>query len=298
MGLISAKGDIMNEINLTHKEMVESSNMLYNIRMSELNFTNVYAWQEKYAFHLEVINDDIFLINKAKEGLYFSQPIGSLMDLDHLEATIKMLKTSFDLNEIHFKKCSDTFKSRIEKLNFELDVTEVRDDFDYLYDFNGLKDLKGKLYHKKKNHVNLFMKNYSWSYEAIKISNKEDVILLLEDWFKEADEDLLLEKKAITRVLTDWDNLNVTGGILYVENIPVAFAIGEVIHQDTLLMHFEKANTDYQGAYAMMTHTYINQFKDLLYVNREQDLGIPGLRKSKLSYHPVDFVKKYNISVR
>lgn len=288
----------MIEINLAHKEMVESSNLLYNIRMSELNFTNVYAWQEKYAFHIEVINDDLFLINKAKERLYFSQPIGSLKDLDHLEATIKLLMKSFDLNEIHFKKCSDTFKSTIEKLKFELEVTEIRDDFDYLYDFNDLKELKGKPYHKKKNHVNGFMKNYLWAYESINDSNKKDVMLVLDHWFKEADEDLLFERKAITRVLTDWEDLNVTGGILYVDNIPVAFAIGEVIHKDTLLMHFEKANTDYQGAYAMMTHTYINHFKDLLYVNREQDLGIPGLRKSKLSYHPIDFVRKYNIIVR
>lgn len=62
-------------------------------------------------------------------------------------------------------------------------------------------------------------------------------------------------------------------------------------------MHFEKADRNYQGAYEMMTHVYLNNFDDLTYVNREQDLGIPGLRKSKLSYHPVDFITKYNISI-
>lgn len=288
----------MVEVNLGHKDMVESYNLLYNIRMSEINYTNLFAWQDKYNFHVLEVNEFLFVVNLTGDQMYFSQPIGPLNDLSHLKDTLLEVMDMYKLETITLKKCSHYFKAMVEALDLNVSAKEVREDFDYIYDFEGLKHLRGKLYHKKKNHVNHFIKHYHWTYKPIDGINIGDVMDVVDHWFYNADAEGLHEKKAILRLLNHWSSLNVSGGVLYVEERPVAFAIGEVIHGDTLLMHFEKGITDYQGVYTMMTNLYINEFEGLRYVNREQDLGIAGLRKSKLSYHPVDFISKYNLTIK
>ena len=287
----------MNALTLEHKSMVESYNIMYNIRMSELNFTNLFAWQEKYQFHLEEVNDYLIVINKTKRTLYFSQLIGPLNDLDKLRDTFYELMDLHNLETIVLKKCNHYFKTMLEASNLKVKITEVRDDFDYIYDFKGLKELRGNMYHKKKNHVNQFKKQYNWSNRPISSVNMSDVLQVMSLWFTDDTQEMLDEKRAIQRVLDHWEDLNVSGTLLYVNEKPIAFAIGEIVQKDTLLMHFEKADRNYQGAYEMITHCYLSNFDNLTYVNREQDLGIPGLRKSKLSYHPVDFISKYNISI-
>ncbi|MBN2795909.1 MAG: DUF2156 domain-containing protein [Clostridia bacterium] len=283
----------MEKLTLDHKKIIENKLKAYKKIQSELNFTNLFAWRDKYDFHFIQFNDTILIVNKNMDKLYFSEPLGEFSS-----QLFEELQRTFNLEEIVFKKCSPDFVDQIQNLSLNVETKEIRDDFDYLYLMEDLRDLKGNAYHKKKNHVNQFLKNYEWSYESVSNSNIQDIRILIESWFQDVSDDLLEEKKAIHKVLENWEFLNTTGGILYVKDIPVAFTIGEFIDEETLLIHFEKGLTQYTGVYPMIMQQYLLNQPLVKYVNREQDLGIPGLRKAKESYHPVGFVKKYNVSVK
>jgi len=282
----------MRPLQINDKSMVEKRNLLYNIRMSELNFTNLYAWRDKYDFHLHEIGDVLFIVNKKEDRFYFSQPLGETEDL---RTILLNLMADFDIGSCCLKKCDQAMVKVLEDLDLEVSSEAIRDDYDYIYDFESLRSLRGKANHKKKNHVNKFLKSYDWTYEIMGPATFDGVYQVMDTWF-EGDKDQE-EYRAIDRVIRAWDQLSVCGGLLYVDSKPVAFAIGEIYHEDTLLMHFEKGDTAYHGVYSMMTHEFLSRFENIKYVNREQDLGIEGLRKSKLSYHPIGFIEKYNVRI-
>ena len=107
---------------------------------------------------------------------------------------------------------------------------------------------------------------------------------------------LAAENRSIQRVLTGWETLTgLSGGTLIVEDQMVAYTVAEQVSEDTILIHFEKANQDFKGAYQAINQQFLLNTGDKYhFVNREQDLGDQGLRKAKLSYHPADFLKKYH----
>ena len=172
-----------------------------------------------------------------------------------------------------------------------------RDIADYIYETQALIELKGRKYHGKKNHINKFSKMYDWSYEAITPENTQECLDMLKKWKAQncATEDL--EKHAEICVseasLREREFLGLTGGLLRVDGQVVAFTVGEQIHPDTFCVHIEKAFADIKGAYSMINQQFlIHEAADCKYVNREDDVGDPGLRKAKLSYHPAFLEEK------
>lgn len=266
-----------------------------HIRVSELNFTNLFAWRDKYKFHVAEVEDIPVVINIKGDKQYYSMP---LITPDNLMDFFVSMKSTFETDVLHFKKSDENFVQKVQELDLATEIIEIRDDFDYLYDFEALKHLSGNKYHKKRNHVNHFIKAYEYHFQMIDKTNMKDVLSVCDVWFEGADENLLMEKKAIDEVLEHYEALGVIGGILYVYSKPVGFVIGEITHGDTLLVHFEKADTQYHSVYTMLENQFLNHIEPVKYVNREQDLGIPGLRKSKLSYHPITFIKKYEIKIK
>ena len=109
----------------------------------------------------------------------------------------------------------------------------------------------------------------------------------------EEDENLSEEKIAIYEALDNFNELNYTGGLLCVDDKCVAYTFGEKLNSDTLVIHIEKANVEYEGSYQAINNLFLKEcFDDIKFVNREQDLGILGLRKAKESYKPHHMVKK------
>ena len=162
----------------------------------------------------------------------------------------------------------------------------------------GISTLTGKKLHGKRNHINKFKELYSYNYEPLTADNMEKIRSFIEEWYQkkaETDASILTEKTALENALKNFEKLELKGGILLVDGKSVAFSIGEQLNQDTALIHFEKADTDYQGAYPMMNQQFvINAWSNLTYVNREDDMGIEGLRKAKLSYYPDIMVEMYS----
>ena len=183
------------------------------------------------------------------------------------------------------------------------EITEQRDAFDYLYDADLLRRLPGKKYHKKKNHINAFLKEYEGRYEyrTLSCQDEEEILEFLNRWRQGKSDDsghhLEMEYEGITGVLDQCRGLQVKMAGIRVDGRLEAFTIGSYNRALRMaIIHIEKANPDIRGMYPFINQQFLaNDFADALLVNREDDMGLPGLRKAKESYYPVEMVKKYTI---
>lgn len=172
-----------------------------------------------------------------------------------------------------------------------------RDHFDYLYLRTSLAELKGKDYQPKRNHVNRFRKNYTYTYIPLTPALLPHCLELAEKWCRthncQEDRNLQYEQQAMKFAMENFEELGLSGGALQVGNEIVAFTYGAPVNYDTFCVHIEKADTDFDGAYATINQEFASRIPEqYVYINREEDLGIPGLRKAKLSYAPAILLEK------
>ena len=185
------------------------------------------------------------------------------------------------------------------RFRFETD----RNGADYIYRSEDLIHLSGRKFHGKRNHIAQFERKYDWSYEDISHENREDCRSVAKQWCAAHDgckdkNGFASEPCAIDRALNNFDELHLAGGLIRVEGKPVAFTIGEEINSKIYLLHFEKALDDYDGLYAVINHEYAaRHLEGYDLINREEDMGIEGLRKAKLSYHPAILLNKYRVTL-
>jgi hypothetical protein len=180
-------------------------------------------------------------------------------------------------------------------------VRETRGQWDYLYSKADLVGLKGNRYHKKKNLLNQFVKNYAHVYAPLTSGSVEQALALQDAWctWRDCESTAILasENRVITRILNAWGRLEgLMAGGLWVEESLVAYTVAEALDPDTLLIHFEKGDAGFKGVYQAINQLFLADLGDRFStVNREQDLDDTGLRRAKLSYHPTDFLRKYDI---
>ncbi len=185
-------------------------------------------------------------------------------------------------------------------------VTEQEDLKDYLYDGEAMRTLAGKKLHKKKNHVNAFVKEYEGRYEYRKLccSDRQDVWQFLDLWREQkadgAEEHLDYEVKGIHEILKNCSSLSIRMGGIYIDGNLEAFTIGSYnAREDMAVIHIEKANPEIRGLYQFINQQFlIHEFPGVSLVNREDDLGLEGLRKAKLSYNPIGYARKYEVIQR
>ncbi len=172
-----------------------------------------------------------------------------------------------------------------------------RDNFDYIYLSEDLATLTGKKFHAKRNHINNLLKEHTFEYRRYTDADHDGCISLHRKWIElkggsaESDEELAV----IERALNNLEFLELKCGVLFIDGALEAFSIGERAGDDMAIIHLEKANPDIQGAYALINREFIrNEFSDVKYINREEDMGIEGLRRAKLSYNPVFLLEKFD----
>lgn len=174
-------------------------------------------------------------------------------------------------------------------------------DFDYIYTVEKLTGLRGKKLHGKRNHINSFLRNYpDYEYYTITDEHIDACLAVARYWVEKHDvlqpdlaEEHAYEYNIIRKALANRKKLQMTGGIIYVNHIPSAFTLGEPLTADTFDVHFEKADDSIDGIYPMINQSFVtHELQAYTYVNREEDLGLPGLRKSKMSYVPDILYKK------
>ena len=175
-----------------------------------------------------------------------------------------------------------------------------RDFFDYLYLREDLQYLKGRKYQAKRNHINKFSSLYNWTFSPLRTEDMEECMCLEELWLQDAvlknpnaETDYQNEKRIIRFLIENMEDLGVVAAAVRVEGKIVAFSLGSSINNDTFDVHIEKADRNFEGAFAIINQQMAEHLpQNFKYINREEDLGLEGLRKAKLSYHPYMLIEK------
>ena len=267
-------------------------------RGCEFTFGNSLFWCDFYQTKFTII-EDMLVFCRLEDGVpaSFTFPVGAHDP-----------KAAFDQVVDYFEESNLPFAMyMVEPEMFEMierwypgmyKIEYDRDAADYLYKQETLASLAGSKLHAKRNHINRFLENYpDYEYARIDEENWEECMALERAWEKEnnpdGEGDKENEERIIAYALEHRKLLGMTGSLIRAEGKVVAFTLGEPITADTFDIHFEKAYADIQGAYAMINREFVRrELSAFTYINREEDMGIPGLRKAKLSYHPACMVEK------
>ncbi len=254
---------------------------------SDNAFGTMFVWSDVY--NLEICRKDGFLFRRyGKELNAYSFPIGSG---DVKNALDLLFGEFYNQKGFHLIGLTEHMVHQINKFfPDKFFFVERRDLADYIYKTESLAFLSGKKYHAKRNHVSKFEKKYNWKYERVTKENLEECLNVFRKWSKSgrlSTSDVVRERNAMDKAFQNFEVLEFVGGLIKVEGEPIAFDIGERINKEVFVIHFEKADTEFDGAYAIINREFVkNEILNYKYVNREEDLGIDGLRKAKLSYHP------------
>lgn len=293
-------------LTLEDKYLFESYTNKHNILSYEYTFASLYLWRKlcevKYA-----ILDEALIINKQEEFKcsFFMQPLG--YKKENLQGIIKKLieiRKEYPSKYL-FGDVNEEFINDIREYT-DFNICSIKDinDSEYIYSTKELMDLSGKKFHGKKNHYNKFVKNYNYEVKEINISKvKSDCMELLKRWHsvkEEVDKELIMETDAINDVLCKLDILKLKTIAVYVDNKIAGFSIGEKYANDTMAnILVEKADTNYDGIYAFINREFLTrQFSETEFVNRQEDTGSEGLRKSKQSYNPIRMEEKYLLNLK
>lgn len=290
------------KLELEDKELFDKYIYPYKFLSCEYSFTTLYIWRDACDIRYTIYKNALIIKKKDFNGdYYFMQPLG--YDKDDLKDIVEKLsnyKMEFHM-EYLFKDLEENFIVEIKSLFGNIDgcIKEDRDNFDYLYEAKKLIMLSGKKLHKKKNHYNSFVKNYN--YEVVSINSKnvaDDVIESARTWYdenKSGQEDMLYyELQGIEDIVDNIEKLSLVGIAVYIDGKIAAFTIGERLNSKLAVIHIEKADRNVNGAYSFINKEFVDRcFNDAEIINREQDLGIVGLRKSKMSYYPIKLEKKF-----
>lgn len=297
---------IFKDINMESREMLNPYFDLVDYEACEYCFNTLYMWQHLYKTGY-YIGDGFAVIVAEYEGNTFS--ILPLAKKEDMPRVIQFVVDYFEEEQkkIYFRGITREVVDFLkENYAGKFNYIEERDLFDYVYDGENMRELKGRKNVKKRNHINYFLKEYEGRYEYRLLDEKDfdPCLELVQEWTsnkeendavsEEMEEELLGIKKLFENYSVLKDKLKIAG--IFIDGKLEAFTMGEYINPNMALIHIEKANPSIRGLYPFINQQFlIHEFSDAEFINREEDLGIEGLRKAKLSYHPVRFVEKYTV---
>lgn len=292
---------LFRKITMDDSEKIRTIVRKNNYQGCEFSVSNLILWADYY--HMEYAMTDQVLIGRHidEQGkIRLSYPIGAANEAEErssfeqeLDYFTKMSqKPLFGLiDPVMWERINDWYPGR-----FQIDY--VRDWADYIYGRDKLSTLAGKKLHGKRNHIKRFMDAHpEWSYESITDENMEECVTMAKNWCRanciQEDDEKEEEFHLVIRALRNFRTLHMKGGLLRTRDGVVAFTLGSPINTDTFDVSFEKAYSDIQGAYPMINQQFVlHELQDYTYINREEDVGVEGLRKAKLSYYPERLLEK------
>lgn len=258
----------------------------------ENTFVNLYVWQKAYNNKIAVLGDTLFIRYGEKGDESYRLPIGG-----DLEKGLKAIIEHCGGFPVFWNPINENLSRLPKWFTEKYDILPARDSFDYIYLTTDLAELSGKKYHSKRNHISSFSKKYNWRYEEITPENAEMIMNCASEWYRQNSERLdrfaLCEQDGINTVLQNLESLNVTGGAIFIDEKAVAFTLGTAINENIFDIFAEKALPEFSGAYAVINNEFAKRLTAYKYLNREDDMGLEGLRKAKLSYRPNVILEKY-----
>lgn len=279
---------------------------------SEMTFPYLYAWRHDYNIFYSVIEDHLCMISRSTSlNPYAFCPI----PVDGVRNDAKFKKALEKVEDYFNQEGIQLVFRRVEELRLEelklvfgerLEIELLESTSDYVYNASDLIYLSGKKFSKKRNHIKQFLRKYgNFEYVPIDNSNLDECRRIFNEWCEKneniCDDPDYCEKLACFEILDNWDkwdDMTMKGALIKVGDNFEAFTIGELLNPDTTVIHFEKGNSAFHGIYSLINREFCaNEWKDVNYFNREEDMGNEGLRKSKLSYNPAFMVNKFLVKV-
>lgn len=300
------------EIALEDKPLIDDKICASGCHGADYSFANLFIWRKAYEPKIAFCGNRL-LVGMPKWNVY-AYPKG---DGDVTES-MELL-----LDEAHSRGEKLTIRGLTEKTLQEFlpiygdrfEISEDRDNADYIYSVDKLCSLPGRHLSSKRNHIKHFERNGTWEFHRIAgdscrmytscgscenlcVSSINDAIAFVNTFYKEKnDPELADEAGAIEEMFNNYDALRFIGGLLYQNGEPVAFTAGTKLDNEVFDTHFEKALPGVEGAYTMVNREFARlvhaEFPDIQFFNREEDMGIEGLRRAKESYHPDILLMKY-----
>ncbi len=289
------------DIDISDKDVINAALKKSDFRGCEYSFANNMAWrrlaESKISFYKDFYITCAF---KTEDGIpVFTLPAGS-GSYSELFAELKRFTDSLGVplricgvTDMHLPLFEELFPGK-----YTCDAD--RDSSDYIYRASDLINLPGKKFHKKRNHLARF-RELDYNFAPISDRDFDDCIAFGAVTYNSKSDansfSYVAEQFAINTYFSYFNELGLKGGIIRIDGKTAAFAIGEQLNSDTFCVHIEKADTSYNGIYAGINNCFASEFAaGCEYINREEDLGLEGLRKSKLSYHPEFLLTKHIIT--
>ncbi len=257
----------------------------------ETAFVNFIIWGKAYSYEFAEFDGGIIIRFYINGHRVYYLPYGNV------KKGVDLILSN-DENVMIAAAKGPRFAAFNKEFSSEFAYTPYRDAYEYIYLSENLASLSGKKFHSKRNHIAAFSKKYSWEFRPFCEENLADALKVGDKWFRDKGiqpgSAEFLELETLPYLLSHRDELNILGGVLYVDGQAVAYTLGSMKNNAVFVTHTEKALSDFPGAYSVINREFAKCLKnDYVYINREDDLGIEGLRRAKLSYHPDIILEKY-----
>lgn len=268
-------------------------------RNCDLSFANIFCWQEFH--HTMWAEVEGFLVIRfypygrqdAKSPVAYMQPVGEGDFAPILPLLAEDAAATFGQGLRLYGLCREGRRviSAAQGVHFAYD--DDRSLSDYIYLAEDLRTLTGRRYQPKRNHLNRFQAAYNYRYEPLTPACFDECLALEEEWRAQRQSptdsaSMRHERRALELAFRHWEELDLRGGVIRVDDRLAAFTYGSAITYDTFDCHVEKADTRYEGIFTAINRLFVEQLPaTFTYLNREEDMGLEGLRRSKLSYYPV-----------
>jgi hypothetical protein len=288
---------------LADKPLVDAALEKHPPEISELTFTNLFCWQAKRRVSVAEHGGGLVFLAREAGRSFFLPPVCMC---DAVSAARAMFEHAREAGlEPVMERVPEAMADELARAGLaaaapvgQFQVQEDRANWDYVYRVSDLALLEGGHYDGKRNFVRQALEKHRCEYRQIAAENVSDCLALETSWCNlrhcELDPGLAAEQRAIAACFENWTQFSLIGGAVVVEGRIEAFTIGERLNPTTAVVHFEKANPELRGMYQLINHWFCrNELSEYSFVNREQDLGLEGLRKAKESYRPHHMVRKF-----
>ncbi len=300
-----------NRITIEDRPVLEEYLNGFEYKTSGLSFSAQYMWREINRFSWDIVGDYMCISGishlELEDGIilpFLFPPLTKTGEYDKES----LRETIFRCKE-HFDKQGQPFSLRLVPFHLveiikeavpELSWKDDRPNYDYIYLTQDLIDLKGRDFHGKKNHLNYFHKTFDYRYVKMTSSMADDAMRFIDEFNKRKEvpasemEMLKMEEEAMKDVFQNLEKVGYEAGAILIDDKIEALAIGGRLGNKMITEHVEKANVNFRGLYQAINNEFCkNTAAWAKYINREEDMGIPNLRKAKLSYRPVKLLEKY-----
>jgi len=268
-------------------------------QQSEFTFTNLFMWREAYGLQVSRYEEAVLLYSwrSDPEDSFLFPPLGEA-DEAAVRAGLQLLAEAG-----HNARLARATEEDLARLGLREDAygsVADRDQWDYVYSVPELIELRGNRYHDKRNHLEQFLRAHQYTYRRLTPDLVPACQELHDRWCDEKHCDLQstlrAEARAVKEVLGHVEELGVVGGCIEIERRVEAYTLGEMLNRETVVVHIEKANAAYHGLYQLTNQQFLAQeWAAVPFANREQDIGLEGLRRAKESYNPHHMVEKYEV---